>query len=364
MKTLTKGLAAAMMALLPYFALAATYPMPKAGNDIIGEIYTVKAQPGDTLDKLGLRYGMSAHEMMEANPGLNFNSKLRGGQKLVVPAQFILPPFRKGIVINMAELRLYYFTSDGKYVMTFPVAMGRDQWRSPVTSTTVVWKETEPVWHVPESIRNYKFETTGEVLPDEIPPGPDNPLGHYALHLGKAGYLIHGNNSPSSIGKFVSSGCVRMRNADIETLFNVVAVGTPVRITHYPNKVGWFNGQLYLESQVPVAIQDDASDLNITSVEDAINMGLKNRTAVIDWKAAEKIAKKHSGIPELIGQTNSQAENENYESHPPLQVQYVNDTGNNNAMDSQTLSVEDTDTNINLESVNLDSEDSTSSWEN
>ncbi|QLH43527.1 MAG: L,D-transpeptidase family protein [Coxiellaceae bacterium] len=292
---------------MPSLAFSATYPLPNPGNDIVGEAYYVKAYSGDTLAKVGLRYGMSYHQMTEANPKINPNIALRAGQRILIPGQFILPPIRKGIVVNMAELRMYYFPPNSNYVMTFPVAMGRDQWRTPTVATTVVMKEKDPVWNVPETIRQYHYEQTGELLPEAVPSGPKNPLGHYALHLGVSGYLIHGNNAPSSIGKFVSSGCIRMNNADIETLFNMVKVGTPVYIVHYPTKVGWNNGVLYQQSQVPVEIDDTPSTLNQPSYEAVVDSAIRVRPAAVDWGIAGKTAKQHLGIPEPIGQANSRS---------------------------------------------------------
>ena len=320
----------------PSVVLATTYPLPKHGNDIIGHVFTAQAQPGDTIGSLGLRYGMSLHEMMEANPGTNISTTLRSGQKVIVPAQFILPKYRKGIVINMAELRMYYFPSGGKYVMTFPVAMGRDQWRTPTTMTSVISKERNPVWNVPDSIRAYTLESSGKVLPKAVQSGPDNPLGKYALHLGAAGYLIHGNNVPSSIGKFVSSGCIRMNNADIKTLFNIVPVGTPVYIIHHPIKVGWFNGQLYLEAQQPVQTNQEASALNNTSIEDAVESALNGKAAYINWSAANHAAEKHTGIPQLIGQATTQ-QAINYEAAPPLPIQTSMDNTSDDAVDDDTI---------------------------
>jgi L,D-transpeptidase ErfK/SrfK len=313
-------LALLTIGLVPSLAFSTTYPMPRSGNDVVGENYTVRTQPGDTLASLGLRYGMSLHKILEANPTIRDADRLLGaGRKILIPAQIILPPFRKGIVVNLAELRLYYFTPDGKYVMTFPVAMGRDEWRTPTTFTKVVYKETDPVWHVPESIREYTIENTGEVLPDEVQPGPENPLGHYALHLGAPGYLIHGNNNAKSIGRFVSSGCIRMKNADIETLFNLVKLGTQVYIIHYPNKVGWHDGVLYQESQIPVSLSEEPSYLNQTSLENVIDQGLHNKAAVIDWKTAEEVEGQHLGIPEPIGHLVSRQADaeENMNTDPP-----------------------------------------------
>lgn len=314
-----------LLILCPILGFSAIYPLPASGNDIIGHVFTAKAQIGDTLGSIGLRYGMSLHEMMEANPGISMNNKLRAGQKITIPAEFILPPFRSGIVVNMAELRMYYFPPGGKYVMTFPVAMGRDQWRTPTIATKVVSKEQDPVWRVPDSIREWTFENKGELLPEEVPPGPDNPLGPYALHLAANGYLIHGNNSATSIGKFVSSGCIRMNNADITTLFNIVKIGTPVYIIHYPYKAGWYNGDLYLEAQVPVALEQEPSGLNQISLQEVIDSELRLTPGVVDWSVAQQIANQHNGVPQIIGKAT--AGQVTYESHPPLPIHTPDGTG-------------------------------------
>lgn len=322
-------------------AFSATYPMPKPGNDIIGENFTAKAQAGDTLGSLGLRYGMSLHEMLEANPDLKMSTRLRKGQEVYVPAQFILPPFRDGIVVNMAELRLYYFPPGGEYVMTFPVAMGRDEWRTPTVTTKVVSKEADPVWHVPESIRTYTLEHKGELLPEEVLPGPDNPLGPFVLYLGKTGYLIHGNNSPTSIGKFVSSGCIRMKNTDIETLFNLVNIGTTVRVVHIPNKLGWFNGKLYLESQMPVDLPDEpVSDLNYTSIDGQLQNMLDKKVAVINWDKVRQTVAEHRGVPQLIGRAEDwQSSAGGKERRPPQavsdDVMNSSSESNNNEADTE-----------------------------
>jgi L,D-transpeptidase ErfK/SrfK len=343
-----------LLLIIPSLAFPATYPLPKNGNDIIGEIYTVNAEPGYNLGSLGLRYGMSLHEMMEANPGIGMNANLGRSRKVVVPAQFILPKYRKGIVVNMAELRMFYFPAGGKYVMTFPVAMGRDQWRTPTVSTSVTYKEKDPVWNVPKSIRAWTLEAGNKLLPESVPPGPKNPLGHYALHLAADGYLIHGNNSPTSIGKFVSSGCIRMKNEDIKTLFSLVTVGTPVHIVHQPYMVGWFNNQLYIKAQKPVALDEEASEMNETSLEGAVTLGEKNKTAEVDWSAAERAAKQQNGIPQPIGQSAMQSAS-NDETQPPLPIA---------AFDTAQSDMELTGTETHLSAAavtNIDGHDSISS---
>ncbi len=284
-----------------------TYAVPQNGNDMIGNIYKVAIRKGDTLSEIANHYDVGMAEIKAANPGISAK-KLRIGQTILIPKQYILPPpqYRKGIVINIPEARIYYFTSDGQQVKTFPVALGREGWRTPVGKTWVIKKEKDPVWNVPESIRLASKEK-GKILPRQVQAGPDNPLGHYAIYLGFAGYLIHGTNDPSSIGKLVSSGCIRMHNRDVEQLFQLVDRGTPVRIIHYPNKVGWENGQLYLESHKPITDEKGIYEKDAITVADAIASAFKEEQKTnVDQTLIDQALQKQSGIPVKISENKIQ----------------------------------------------------------
>ncbi|MBU0744612.1 MAG: L,D-transpeptidase family protein [Gammaproteobacteria bacterium] len=282
--------------------LAAEYDMPPIGEDLVGQNYTITVKRGESLTTIRGRHGVSYDELLEANPQINFY-KLRVGQEVIIPKQFILPKFRKGIVINIPELRLYFFTPDGRHVYTFPVGLGRKDWRTPLTSAVVTSKTEDPVWRVPNDIRDYVYNKTGEILPEAVYPGPKNPLGKYALYLSKPGYLIHGTNSPTSVGTFISSGCMRLLREPIELLYEEVQVGTPVHIIHYPNKAGWKGNNLYLESHVPIDSYMDMpqSELNELSAQSAIHEAIHLRPAKINWNAVSKNVRQHLGIPEPIG---------------------------------------------------------------
>ncbi len=285
----------------------AVYPMPPQGNDIVGDVLVVRPEHGDTLFTIGNRYGVGMHEMLEANPNLGIDehsaaNPIRGWSKVTVKTQYILPPIRRGIVINMPELRLYYFTPDHQFVYTYPVGLGRDEWRTPLFESKVAAKETDPTWHPPASIRRHVLEETGDSLPDAVPPGPDNPLGPYALRLSAKGYLIHGTNQPFSIGKYISSGCIRLHNEDIEELFHIVPTGTPVTIINYPYKAGWRQGSFYLQAQIPMELGEKwPSQLSPDSVKTVIVQALKSHRAHIDWSKVDEVLEKHTGIPQLIG---------------------------------------------------------------
>ncbi len=282
-------------------SLATTYPLPPQGSDIIGQVITVEAQSGDTLLKIANDYNIGWHEIMEANPDVN-PQHLHWGQRIIIPTAYVLPPFRDGIVINLAELRLYYFSPDKKYVYTYPVGLGRREWRTPVVDSVVVNKKRDPTWYVPNTIRDFVFEQTGKELPEFMGPGPDNPLGQYAIYMQKAGYLIHGTNQPWSVGKLVSSGCIRLMPPDIEELFNNVNIGQKVRIIHHPYKIGWNNGKLYLEAHVPVNISDPISHLNIISADDAIRDAVKGHDVKINWDRVEQTIQHQLGVPVAISE--------------------------------------------------------------
>jgi len=288
--------------LLSWDVLAAKNNMPDYGNDVIGKNYIITVGKGDNLTKIRQVNDISYAELVEGNPNINFY-KLKIGQKVIIPKQFILPKFRNGIVINMAELRLYYFTPDGRYVYTFPVGLGRVAWRTPLALTKVVKKEKDPVWTAPESIRNYILKKTGKLPKKVVPPGPENPLGGYSLRLGLNSYLIHGTNAPTSVGTFISSGCMRLNADAIKLLYEQVPVDTLVHIIHQPNKAGWYNNKLYLESHDPISCyaKQPESNLNELNVKSAIYKATYIRPANINWSAVSYITKESTGIVQQIG---------------------------------------------------------------
>lgn len=277
------------------------YSPPAPGNDLIGHTVLVQSRPGQKLSSIGRAYDVGITEMINANSEIKPNQLLLYST-ITVPIQYVLPPkkYRKGIVINVPELRLYYFAVDGT-ISTYPVSLGRKKWRTPLGATQVLRKKAGPTWTVPASIKAEALKN-GKELPDQIPPGPGNPLGPYAIYLDMPGYLIHGTTNPDSIGKFVSSGCVRMFNKDITDLFARVQKGDPVNIIYYPNKVGWLNNTLYLESHKLVNHDEADVAYKEISVKSAIMEVTKERlNTQINWKRVDKILAEHTGTPLNIG---------------------------------------------------------------
>ncbi|HVZ29793.1 MAG TPA: L,D-transpeptidase family protein [Asticcacaulis sp.] len=214
---------------------------PRPEGDVIGSVsqYTVAA--GDTLSDIARRNEVGLTELLAANPDVS-STTIHPGLTLTVPGRHLLPAgARTGIIVNLAELRLFHFNADGT-VQSAPISVGREGWDTPTGPTKVVEKRKDPTWTVPDSIR-----AENPKLPKVMPPGPDNPLGQFALNLGWPGYLIHGTNNPSSVGKPSSHGCIRLYPEDIAALFNATLVGEQVTVIDAPITLGQDQGTLYLQ---------------------------------------------------------------------------------------------------------------------
>lgn len=285
-------------------AHAATYPLVE-GQDFIGEYAETAATAGDTLIDLAQRHGLGFEEMVNANPGLD-PWLPRPGARVRLPTRRVLPPGpREGIVINLPEHRLYYYpparAGQPRTVTTYPVSIGKMDWRTPIGLTRIAAKVRDPAWYPPKSVRD-EHARRGDVLPQVVPAGPDNPLGRFAMRLGITGgsYMIHGTNNPAGVGMQVTHGCMRLYPADIEALFAVVPVDTPVRIINEPFKIGWSEGQPWIEVHPP--LQEDAvAPPSLSDMLRVIVAGTSASGAAIDWQRAMGAWREHRGIPEPVG---------------------------------------------------------------
>lgn len=235
------------------------YPLPDEGN-VIGETYSVTVEDHeDTLIDIARRHNVGYEEIVRANPDVSI--WIPGeGTEVKVPGKFILPDAeRTGIVINIAELRLYYYPEVGEgetpRVESYPIGIGRDGYDTPLGITKTTMRLEDPAWYPPRSMREEAVER-GEPAPEVVPPGPDNPLGRHAVLLDIPGYLIHGTNDPDGIGMRASRGCIRMFPEDIETVFDNVSVGTQVNIIDQPIKVGWQGSQPLVQVFQPLEEQE------------------------------------------------------------------------------------------------------------
>lgn len=285
---------------LPFALFANQYNLPPSGNTVIGDITYTSAANGETLVNIGQRYNVGVNAMLSANPGITPEARLPGGTFVTVPSEFILPPLpRRGIVINLAEMRMYYYPPGTDAVMTYPIGIGKIGKTIRVGPTSIVRKATNPTWTPPPSIREFNREQ-GIELPTSMPAGPDNPLGPYAIYLGVPTYLMHSTIFPESIGRRASFGCFRMNETDIKEFFPLVTPGTPVDIVYMPSKVGWSGNRLYFEAHDNLVEHGDAGGLNsmIDSVEKNIS---HSGVTMVNWQLVSYLADQRDGVPHEIG---------------------------------------------------------------
>jgi len=311
--------------LLVRVANAEIYELPPEGYDVIGAMSTIAARQEDTLVDIARRHGLGYEDIVRANPDVNIWVPGEGTE-VVLPTQYVLPSGpRRGVILNLAEYRLYYFpeAKEGEtaYVMTYPISIGRMDWETPLGRTQVISKVRNPSWYVPQSVLD-EHAADGDPLPRIVPPGPDNPLGKFAMRLGLPGYLIHGTNRPAGVGMRVTHGCVRMFPEDIEYLFTKVDVKTAVRIVNEPVKMGWNGDQLVmevhpvLEVAAPPAVEDDAvedgevaAEVIVAEVKDPLTYVTEQfivttgeRAGQLDWHLAEQVVERSDGIPTPVGE--------------------------------------------------------------
>jgi len=274
------------------------------GQLLVGSVEYYTTQSEDTLLDIArnndLGYGQLITVNSESDPWLP-----GAGQVIMLPKAYLLPDGpRKGIVIDLAAQRLYYFPADGKSLETYPIGTGDQVGMTPRGITRVVAKTIHPTWYPPPSIRAERPE-----LPIMVPPGPDNPLGNYALRLGWPGYLIHGTNKPYGVGRNVSHGCIRLYPEDIEKLFRQVPIGTPVRVIDEEIRIAWVGGELYLALTPSHAQNDEISQNQPMSPAVPSDLFMRigeaagNQVKRIDWPLVNWIADKRPGIPIAVTET-------------------------------------------------------------
>jgi len=266
----------------------------KNGRTVYGTLKTVKAGHQQTLLDIARDYDLGYNQIVAANPGVDPWVPSEGAS-VIVPTVFVLPSGRlpSGIVVNLAEMRLYYFESAGdgrSRFWTCPVGVGREGYSTELSIYTVFNKAEDPIWFVPPSVLEEDPE-----LPPQVPPGPDNPLGKYILRFSRLSYGIHGTNRPWGVGRRVSHGCIRLYSEDIASLFPLVPVGTLVRIIYEPIKVGWAEGKCWLQVYQDYENKIDdplaAAFSGISACEEAIG------PIKVDLKKIKKAVREQTGIP-------------------------------------------------------------------
>lgn len=282
---------------------AADYPLPADNSRLIGENSTyVVPNDGKPLEAIAAKFQIGLIAMLEANPGVD-PLLPKPGTVLTIPSQMLLPDTkREGIVINLAELRLYYYPKDADKVVVYPIGIGQLGRNTPEMVTSISQKIPNPTWTPTPNIRKLYLKEQGITLPGVVPAGPENPMGLFAMRLaaGQGHYLIHGTNANFGIGMRVSSGCIRLRPDDIEALFNSVPKGTRVQVINQPIK---FNiepdGKRYVEVHQP---------LSRTENDDPQTMAIALSAALKKFKSSngtnqemlQSAIERRSGMPILV----------------------------------------------------------------
>lgn len=287
---------------------ARVFQLPPEGESLVGREERVIARHEDTLVDIARVNDLGFDEIVNANPGVD-TWLPRAGTPVVLPHLYLLPAApREGIVINVAEMRLYYYPKPPKgtpatTVESFPISVGRSDWNTPLVTTKVVRKVTDPVWYPPAALKREHL-AEGDVLPDAVHPGPDNPLGQYALYLGTPSYLIHGTNKEYGIGMQVTHGCMRLYPEDIQHVYESVPVGTAVRIVNQPFKVGWREGVLYVEVHPWLEGTPDAQLRDSSILTQLVKKNLQEYLDYpVDWQAVEQARIEATGLPVAVGPT-------------------------------------------------------------
>jgi L,D-transpeptidase ErfK/SrfK len=275
-----------------------------AEQDVIGELQVTRAGAEDTFSDIARRFNLGYEELVRANPGVD--PWLPGADReIILPTQFVLPDApREGLIINLPALRVFYFPKrkDGEpqTVITHPIGIGKVGWSTPEGSTKVVGKRKNPTWTPPASVRK-EHKENGDPLPRVVPPGPDNPLGAFAMTLGWPSYLVHGTNKPYGVGMRSSHGCMRFYPEDIALLYDQVPVGTAVHVVNQPLLMGWHKDSLFVQTMP--ALEDDSREhpsdagavLN-TAISDRLWQKAKAHNAVVDLEAVNKLLREKRGV--------------------------------------------------------------------
>lgn len=273
-------------------------------DDVVGHVQVTIIGEHDTLPDVARRFNVGYDEIVRANPGVD--PWLPGvGREVVVPTQFVLPAAeRKGVVVNLAAMRIYYFPPVAKgekqVVYTHPIGIGKVGWSTPEGKTKIVSKEKDPVWRPTASIRE-EHRKNGDPLPAVVPAGPDNPLGRHKFTLGWATYLIHGTNKPYGVGLRSSHGCIRMYPEDVAVFFDMIEKGTQVQVVNQPYVFGWHNDQLYL--QAFDVMEDDKRDWSKSrpkilskTLNKRIEKLLAERKETINWERVAELSGDPRGL--------------------------------------------------------------------
>ncbi len=272
-------------------------------ENVLGRLAVIRLEKGDTLPDIARHFSLGVNTVSSANPGVDVWVP-KVGTRLLLPLSFILPDTgRKGIVINLAAMRLFAYKRDGKrlVVSTYPIGVGTPERPTPKGRMHIRRKKVRPTWYVPASIAKDHREK-GDPLPAMVPPGPLNPLGEYALYLSKPSYLVHGTNKPASVGLRSTNGCIRLYPEDIKRLFSNTRLKTPVAIVSQPFLVGHQDGVVYLEAHAP---PDESGIAELKKAYAKLKRIEKKFGRSLDWNKVEQTISERRGFPVAVSEITS-----------------------------------------------------------
>ena len=290
---------------MPEPAATHKFVLDTATGDVVGHVQRTPIGKEDTLPDIARRFDVGYEEMVLANPGVD--PWLPGvGREVVVPTQFVLPEApHEGVVINVAAMRIFYYPPHKKgepqLVYTHPIGIGRVGWKTPEGTTRIIGREKDPVWVVPKSVRD-EHAQDGDILPDRVPAGPDNPLGQYEFRLGWPSYLIHGTNKPYGVGMRSSHGCIRLYPEDIAVFYDLIPIGTKVTVVNQPYVFGSRDGELYLQAYA--VMEDDSRNwdknrkrLLANLLSPKLRQKIESHGENIDWQRVGDLARAPRAVP-------------------------------------------------------------------
>jgi L,D-transpeptidase ErfK/SrfK len=270
-------------------------------SDIVGHLEYHTVKQGEILYDLARSNDIGILDLKAANPGVDPWIP-KPGSKILVPTAHILPDVpRKGLVLNLAELRLYYFSDNGQLLQTHAIGIGRSGWETPTGTTKIVRKKAHPTWYLTKSERAEHPE-----MPPFVPPGPDNPMGDFAMYLGWPLYAIHGTNKPDGVGSFVSHGCIRLYPEAIDELWHAVPLKTPVRVIDDPVMFGWYHGELFVEihpSREQYTQLENGNSFTEQRLEDNYDTVVRwagPEIGRVNWYVLKDAETRRSGVPVQI----------------------------------------------------------------
>lgn len=279
---------------------AETYQLDHPGDSVIGAPFYFSARHDDTLLDIARQNNQGFDDMRQANPSVDMWMP-GDGTEVMVPTLYVLPDApRQGIIINRPEKRLYFYPPDAPdEVRTYAISVGREGMDTPLGAFSIIEKRKDPTWRPGPQVRA-AHAAYGDILPEVVPAGPENPLGRFAMRLSNPEYLIHGTNKPWGLGMEVSAGCIRMYPEGIEELFGLTLLKTQVTIVDQPYKFGWRGAELYLEVQIQQP-ETRASAREVVPESIASAPGIE-----LNWAAVQRAIDENAGVPQLVGHRRDQ----------------------------------------------------------